>query len=95
VPRYELPFVKPQASRLRRVEEALVGKLGEVVVRIRGGALPGEIVLIVDGAPELYLALAQTELAVGRRVLVVHDRGDRTVDVEAWDVMAPDWSASL
>jgi hypothetical protein len=77
------------------VEEELVGKLGEVVVRVRGGDLPGEVVLTVDGAPELYRALAQTELTVGRRVLVVHDRGDRTVDVEAWDVTAPDWSEGL
>ena len=73
--------------------EELVGKVGEVVVRIRGGSRPGEIEVVVGGAPELYLALAQTELSVGRRVLVVHDRGDRTVDVEAWDITAPDWSA--
>jgi hypothetical protein len=74
------------------VTDELVGKVGEVVVRVRGGDRPGEIVVTVDGAPELYLALSHKELPVGRRVLVVRDRGDRTVDVEAWDVPAPDWS---
>jgi hypothetical protein len=80
---------------VERVAEELVGKVGTVVVRIRGGDRPGEVAVTRDGAPELYLALSQTELTVGRRVLVVHDRGDRTVDVEAWDVTAPDWSEGL
>ncbi|MGZ4670962.1 MAG: hypothetical protein ACXVYW_19700 [Oryzihumus sp.] len=64
--------------------EELVGKRGEVVVRVRGEGRPGEVVVIVDGAPEHYFAHAREEVPVGRRVLVVHDRGDRNVDVEPW-----------
>lgn len=66
------------------VEEELLGKLGEVVVRIEGGNEPGEVSLLVDGIRERYFALARDEVPVGRRVLVVHHRGDRTVDVEPW-----------
>ena len=66
------------------VEDELVGKQGEVLVRIEGGDEPGEVSLIVDGIRERYFALAREEVPVGRRVLVVHHRGDRTVDVEPW-----------
>jgi hypothetical protein len=72
------------------VSEELVGKVGEVVVRVRGGDRPGEVVVLMSGAPEHYLAHAHEELPVGRRVLVVHDRGDRRVDVVPWDVEAPE-----
>jgi hypothetical protein len=68
------------------VEEELVGKLGDVLVRIEGADGPGEISLVVEGMPERYFAHAREEVPVGRRVLVVHDRGDRNVDVEPWDV---------
>jgi hypothetical protein len=66
------------------VEDELVGKLGEVVVRIEGRAGPGEVSLLVDGMWERYFAHALVEVPVGRRVLVVNDRGDRNVDVEPW-----------
>jgi hypothetical protein len=66
--------------------EELVGKVGEVMVRIPGGEGVGEVSLLVDGMRELYLAHAPAEVPVGRRVLVVHHRGDRTVDVEPWVV---------
>ena len=66
--------------------EELVGKRGEVVVRIEGDGGPGEVSLIVEGMRERYFAHAREEVPVGRRVLVVNDRGDRNVDVEPWDV---------
>jgi len=66
------------------VDEELVGKIGEVVTRIEGGDDPGEISLMVHGMRERYLALGREEIPVGSRVLVVHDRGNRTVDVEPW-----------
>ena len=61
-----------------------MGKRGEVVVRIEGESGPGEVSLLVDGMRERYFAHAPEEVPVGRRVLVVHDRGDRNVDVELW-----------
>ncbi|MCU1595776.1 MAG: hypothetical protein JWO12_3168 [Frankiales bacterium] len=66
------------------MEEELVGKVGDVVVRIEGGNDPGEVSIVVDGMRERYFALGREEIPVGSRVLVVHHRGDRTVDVEPW-----------
>ena len=66
------------------MDEELVGKVGEVVTRIEGGDEPGEVSLLVYGMWERYFALGREEIAVGSKVLVVHDRGNRTVDVEPW-----------
>lgn len=66
------------------VDEVLVGKVGEVVTRIEGGDEPGEVSLLVYGMRERYFALGREEIPVGSKVLVVHDRGNRTVDVEPW-----------
>jgi hypothetical protein len=67
----------------------VVGLVGDVVVRVRGGGSPGEVVLVVDGQRETYLAYAHEPVPVGRRVLVIGDRGDRAVDVEPWDIDLP------
>ena len=72
------------------IEDSPVGKVGVVVVRVRGGQQPGEVVVSVAGAPETYLAYCPTAVAVHRDVLVVRDRGGRGVDVEPWD-----WAMSL
>ena len=72
------------------VEDSPVGKVGVVVVRVRGGPQPGEVVVSVAGAPETYLAYCPTAIAVHRDVLVVRDRGGRGLDVEPWD-----WAVSL
>jgi membrane protein implicated in regulation of membrane protease activity len=66
------------------VDEELVGKIGEVVTRIEGGDEPGEVSLLVYGMRERYFALGREEIPVGSKVLVIHDRGNRTVDVEPW-----------
>ena len=71
------------------MSETSFGKVGEVIVRVRGGTSPGEVVLIVDGLPETYLAYAHEAVPVGRKVLVVQDRGDRAVDVVPWDIAVP------
>jgi hypothetical protein len=47
-----------------------------VLIRIRGGL-------------ETFLAWSDTELPKGTTVLVVETRGQRTVDVVAWDVPEP------
>lgn len=70
-------------TSLTRVEE-LVGKVGEVVTRVEGGDEPGEVSLLVAGIRERYFALGREEIPIGSMVLVIHDRGNRTVDVEPW-----------
>ena len=66
------------------MDEERVGKVGEVVTRIEGGEEPGEVSLLVYGMRERYFAFGPAEIPVGSKVLVVHDRGSRTVDVEPW-----------
>ncbi|MFN2522314.1 MAG: hypothetical protein ABR614_03250 [Mycobacteriales bacterium] len=64
----------------------LVGRTGRVVVRVRGGDAPGEVVLTVHGLPETYLAYSTDELPIGSDVLVIGSRGGRRVDVEPWSI---------
>ena len=66
------------------MDEELLGKTGDVVTRIEGGDDPGEVSLFVHGMRERYLAYGRGEIPVGSKVLVIHDRGNRTVDVEPW-----------
>jgi hypothetical protein len=66
-----------------------VGKVGRVLVRVRGGAAPGEVVVTVAGSPETYLAYGDEGIAVGKDVLVVSVRGGRGVDVVPWDLTMP------
>ena len=66
-----------------------VGKVGRVLVRVRGGAAPGEVVVTVAGSPETYLAYGDEGIAVGSDVLVVSARGGRGVDVVPWDIAKP------
>jgi uncharacterized protein (AIM24 family) len=71
------------------VTDAAVGRVGRVVVRIRGGELPGEVALTLHGAPETRIAYADEELAVGTDVLVIGSRGGRRIDVVPWDISLP------
>ena len=64
--------------------DGLVGRTGRVVVRVRGGDVPGEVVLNVHGLPETYLAYSTDELPIGSHVLVIGTRGGRRIDVEPW-----------
>jgi membrane-bound ClpP family serine protease len=66
-------------------DEAAVGKVGEVVVRVRGEDGPGEIVTIVRGMRERFIAYSETPIDRGQRVLVLSVRGPRTVNVMAWN----------
>jgi len=78
--------LRPRAVALTSLDsvEELVGKVGEVVTRVEGGDEPGEVSLLVNGIRERYFALGREEIPLGSMVLVIHDRGNRTVDVEPW-----------
>jgi hypothetical protein len=64
--------------------QSLVGKVGSVVKAIRGGQLPGEVRLVIQGIPHYLLAYCGEPVASGADVLVIHNRGSRQVDVEPW-----------
>jgi hypothetical protein len=65
-------------------DPAVVGKVGEVVVRVRGEDGPGEIVTTVRGMREVLIAYSETPIDIGEHVLVLSIRGPRSVDVQVW-----------
>lgn len=65
-------------------DQAVVGQVGEVIVRIPGGDRPGEIIAAARGIRETFLAYAETPFDLGEKVLVINARGPRQVDVVAW-----------
>lgn len=65
-------------------DRAVVGQVGEVVVRIPGGDRPGEILATARGIRETFIAYAETALERDAKVLVIAVRGPRQVDVVAW-----------
>ena len=65
-------------------DTAVVGQVGEVLVRIRGQAGPGEVAVPVRGSTEMLIAYADEPIERGARVLVVTSRGNRAVDVIPW-----------
>ncbi len=65
-------------------DNTVIGQTGEVLVRIRGGDLPGEILTTVRGVRETFVAYADAPLDRGARVLVIAARGPRQVDVVGW-----------
>jgi membrane protein implicated in regulation of membrane protease activity len=64
------------------VDGDVVGKLGTVVTRIRGGELPGEVHVAIRGTRETFIAYSATPVERHETVLVFHSRGNRAVDVE-------------
>jgi hypothetical protein len=70
--------------------QALVGRQGSVVIAVRGGNLPGEVRVVVEGIAHYYLAYAATAIPAGVDVLVINNRGARQVDVEPWPSLPQD-----
>jgi membrane protein implicated in regulation of membrane protease activity len=64
------------------VDDEVVGKIGTVVSRIRGGDRPGEVCVRIRGAQETFIAYSAEPLERHATVLVFHSRGHRAVDVE-------------
>jgi hypothetical protein len=65
-------------------DDSLIGAIGVVVVATRGQAGPGEVMVKIRGGSEAYIAWSTEPLPRGATVLVINDRGTRTVDVSAW-----------
>jgi hypothetical protein len=64
------------------VDDEVVGKIGTVVHRIRGGDRPGEVCVRVRGVQETFIAYSAEPVERHTTVLVFHSRGHRAVDVE-------------
>ena len=63
------------------MDPEVVGKLGTVVTRIRGGDRPGEVVVLVRGTQETFIAYSDDPVDLDETVLVFSSRGNRAVDV--------------
>jgi hypothetical protein len=66
------------------VDPEVTGKVGQVIVRIRGAEGPGEVLVPVRGGTEAFIAFAATAIELDTDVLVVSSRGERSVDVVPW-----------
>lgn len=65
-------------------DDSLIGSIGVVVVATRGEAGPGEVVVKIRGGSEAYIAWSPEPIPKGATVLIINNRGTRTVDVSAW-----------
>jgi hypothetical protein len=62
-----------------------IGCIGVITLATRGTAGPGEVQVKIRGGSEAFIAWSPEPLAKGTTVLVIEERGARTVDVSAWD----------
>lgn len=61
-----------------------IGCIGVITVGTRGAAGPGEVLVKIRGGSEAFIAWSADPLPKGTTVLVIEERGARTVDVSAW-----------
>jgi hypothetical protein len=66
------------------VDLEVTGKVGRIIVRVRGSEGPGEVVVRVRGGSEAFIAYADSVIERDTDVLVVSSRGERAVDVVPW-----------
>ena len=59
--------------------DGVVGKSAYVTVAIPGGAQAGEVLVRVRGGTESYIAYADQPVGLGAQVVVVANRGARTL----------------
>ncbi len=69
------------------VQQSIVGSVGTLLTGIRGGNLPGEVRVMIEGIAHYYLGYAVAALPAGATVLVINDRGARHIDVEPWPTL--------
>ena len=65
-------------------DESLIGAIGVLIIATRGAKGPGEVLLKIRGGSEAYLAYSDEPIPKGSTVLVINNRGRRSVDVSAW-----------
>jgi hypothetical protein len=63
---------------------SLVGRIGIICAAVRGGELPGEVRIVIEGLPHYFLAYGKDLIDKGEQVLVINNRGSRQLDVEPW-----------
>ena len=66
------------------VDAEVTGKVGRIIVKVRGAEGPGEVLVPVRGGREAFIAFADAVIECDTNVLVVYSRGERAVDVEPW-----------
>lgn len=66
------------------VDSEVTGKVGQVIVRVRGAGSPGEVIVAVRGGTEAFIAFSDEPIELNTDVLVVGSRGERCVDVVPW-----------
>jgi hypothetical protein len=62
-----------------------IGCIGVIIVPTRGEGGPGEVLVKIRGGSEAFIAWSPEPLPKGTSVLVIDERGSRTVDVSAWN----------
>ena len=65
-------------------DESLIGSIGVLIIATRGAAGPGEVLVKIRGGTEAFIAWSPEPIPRGSTVLVINNRGTRTVDVSAW-----------
>ena len=65
-------------------DEALIGSIGVLIIATRGDVGPGEVLVKIRGGSEAFIAWSAEPLPRGSSVLVINNRGTRTVDVSPW-----------
>jgi hypothetical protein len=65
-------------------DDCLIGAIGVLIVATRGQAGPGEVLVRIRGGSEAYIAWSPEPIPKGSTVLVINNRGTRTVDVSEW-----------
>ena len=66
-------------------DDSPIGSVGPLSSPTRGKAGPGEVVLRIRGGTETFIAWSEQPLPRGTLVMVVGDRGYRSVEVETLD----------
>ena len=69
-------------------DHEVTGKVGQVIVRVRGKDGPGEVLVGIRGGTEAFIAFADSPIELDTDVLVVSSRGERSVDVVPWPFAA-------
>jgi hypothetical protein len=65
-------------------DESLIGSIGVLTIATRGAHGPGEVLVKIRGGSEAFIAWSAEPIPRGSTVLVINNRGTRTVDVSAW-----------